>query len=71
LPRKVEKYYQNRYAFRQEIILLRKITATPGAGKKSSSFLKEVAPPAGSHTIRIVCDTPVIDLDYLTYTTNA
>jgi len=28
LPRKVEKYYQNRYAFRQEFILLRKITAT-------------------------------------------
>ena len=38
LPRKVEKYYQNRYAFRQEFILLRKITATRVAVKSSSTL---------------------------------
>lgn len=42
-----------------------------GAAAVGKLLFQKADLPAGSHTIRIVCDTPVIDLDYLTYTTNA
>lgn len=42
-----------------------------GAAAVGKLLFQKTDLPAGSHTIRIVCDTPVIDLDYLTYTTNA
>ena len=42
-----------------------------GAAAVGRLLFQKTDLPAGSHTIRIVCDTPVIDLDYLTYTTNA
>lgn len=42
-----------------------------GAAAVGKLLFQKTDLPAGSHTIRIVCDTPVIDLDYLTYTTKA